>query len=26
VIVNLGARWVERRSLSWHQSQRADVV
>ncbi len=26
VIVNLGARWVERRSLSWHQSQRAEVV
>lgn len=26
VIVNLGARWVERRSLSWHQSQRAEAI
>ena len=26
MIVNLGARWVERRALSWHTSQRAEVV
>jgi ABC-type nitrate/sulfonate/bicarbonate transport system permease component len=26
VIVNLGARWVERRSLSWHPSQRLEVT
>ena len=26
MVVNLGARWVERRALAWHASQRAEVV
>lgn len=26
MVVNLGARWVERHALSWHTSQRAEVV
>jgi ABC-type nitrate/sulfonate/bicarbonate transport system permease component len=26
ILVNLGARWVERRALSWHPSQRAEVL
>jgi ABC-type nitrate/sulfonate/bicarbonate transport system permease component len=26
VVVNLGARWVERRALSWHPSQRLEPV
>lgn len=26
MVVNLGARWVERHALAWHTSQRAEVV
>ena len=26
VVVNLGARWIERRALAWHSSQRAEVA
>ena len=26
MVVNLGARWVERHALSWHTSQRTEVV